>query len=64
MKTVKLDIEHARELEQTLSAAFRTLNKTFDETADLEVREALLDIIRVRRDLDSKIFNTVTEEMA
>lgn len=64
MKTVKIDIEHARKSEQTLSAAFRVLTKAYKETEDSDVLESLLEIMRVRRDLDFKIFQTQMEEIS
>lgn len=64
MKTVKIELEHARKLEQTLSAAFRVLTKAYEETEDSDVLESLLEIMRVRRDLDFKIFQTQMEEIS
>lgn len=64
MKTVKIELEHARKLEQTLSAALRVLTKAYEETEDSDVLESLLDIMRVRRDLDSKILQTLMEEIS
>lgn len=63
MKTVKIEIEHARNLEQTLSDSFRVLAKAYEETEDSDTLKSLLNIMRVRRDLDSRIFKTLMEEI-
>ena len=63
MKTVRIDLNETREMEDQLSAAIRILANGYETGIWSEVcREALLDIVNVRRTLDAKVLETVTED--
>jgi len=63
MKTVRIDLNETREMEDQLSAAIRILANGYETGIWSEVcREALLDIVNVRRTLEGKVLETVTED--
>lgn len=63
MKTVRMDLSETREMEEQLSDAITILANGYETGIWSEVcREALLDIINVRRTLDAKVLETITED--
>lgn len=63
MKTVRMDLDQTREMEEQLSAAIQILANGYETGIWSEVcRVALLDIVNVRRTLDAKVLETVTED--
>ena len=63
MKTVRMNLDETREMEDQLSAAIQILVNGYETGIWSEVcREALLDIVRVRRTLDAKVLETITED--